>query len=339
MFPFPFSAFNFQNSVIVILILMLIIKLYIECTKGVCKSTKRLDGKTIIITGANTGIGKETALDLASRGGRIILACRDLKKASLTKDDIVQKSGNCNVLVKKLDLASLASVRQFAKDVLENEPKLHLLINNAGCGGNNKQYTQDGLENQMQSNYFGHFLLTNLLLGLMIKTAENEQENVRIINVSSDISYFCRSLNFEDLNFVQDRTAGTFLAPYKIYGTSKLCNILFSMELANKLEHHGNAITVNSLHPGSVYTEFGRFSSMFSAMMIIGIPFLKTPKEGAQTTIYLAVADEVANVTAQYFRDCKIATPSKLAQDSGMAKKLWDVSETLVHLQSNEKFF
>ncbi|KAK4018103.1 hypothetical protein OUZ56_000171 [Daphnia magna] len=336
MFPFLFS---FQNSVIVILIFLLTIKLYVEITKGVCKSTKRLDGKTIIITGANTGIGKETALDLASRGGRIILACRDLKKSSVAKDDIVQKSGNCNVLVKKLDLASLASVRQFAEDILKNEPKLHILINNAGCGGTKQQYTQDGLENQMQSNHFGHFLLTNLLLGLMIRTAEKEQENARIINVSSDANHLCRSLNFEDLNFVRDRMAGTFLAPYKIYGTSKLCNILFSIELANKLELHGRAVTVNSLHPGAVYTEFGRFSSIVSTIMTILVSFLKTPKEGAQTTIYLAVADEVANVTAQYFRDCKIAKPSKLAQDSGMAKKLWDVSETLVRLESYEKFF
>ncbi|KAI9565800.1 hypothetical protein GHT06_009595 [Daphnia sinensis] len=336
MFPFPFS---FQNGVIVVLVLLLTIKLYLEITKGVCKSTKRLDGKTIIITGANTGIGKETALDLASRGARIILACRDLKKASIAKDDIVQKSGNCNVLVKKLDLASLASVRQFAEDILKNEPELHILINNAGCGGMKKQITLDGLENQMQSNHLGHFLLTNLLLGLMIKTAEKEQENVRIINVSSDAHYICRSLNFEDLNFIHDRTAGTFLAPYKIYGTSKLCNILFSIELANKLEHNGRAVTVNSLHPGAVYTEFGRFSSIFSTIMTISMYFLKTPKEGAQTTIHLAVSDEVANVTAQYFRDCKIATPSKLAQDNGMAKKLWDVSETLVRLQSHEIFF
>ncbi|XP_046635380.1 retinol dehydrogenase 14-like [Daphnia pulicaria] len=175
--------------------------------------------------------------------------------------------------------------------------------------------------------------------GLMIETGEKEQEETRVINVSADLSFLCRNLNLDDLNFSRDSTAGTLLAPLKIYGASKLCNILFSVELSNKLQSHGKAVTVNSLHPGAVLTEFGRFSIVANIFMRLFAPFLKSPREGAQTTIYLAVADDVTNVTGQYFRDCKIVKPSKLAQDVGIAKKLWEVSETIVKLEPLEKYF
>lgn len=160
-------------------------KIYLIATLGVCKSKKKLNGKTVIITGANTGIGKETAIDLAKRGAKVIIACRDLKKAAAAKgnsrkrhlegslcncenfwiDDIITESGNKNVLIRHLDLASLASVRKFATDILKSEPRLDVLVNNAGCATMEKKLTEDGLEYQMQSNHFGHFLLTNLLLG------------------------------------------------------------------------------------------------------------------------------------------------------------------------------
>lgn len=166
-------------------------KAYLWYTLGVCTSTKKLTGKTVIITGANTGIGKETAIDLAKRGARVILACRDPKKAAIAKgkwhllstwrwhialeiltdfltvgaDDIIRESGNKNVVIRQLDLASLKSVRKFAADILKSELRLDVLINNAGCATIEKTLTEDGLEYQMQSNHFGHFLLTNLLLG------------------------------------------------------------------------------------------------------------------------------------------------------------------------------
>jgi len=131
-----------------------------------CHSKTTLTVKTVIITGANTGIGKETALDLAKRGARVILACRNVQKAELAKGEIIKTSGNYNVIVRELDLASLASVRTFATGILESESRLDILINNAGVAGQaEKQLTEDGLEYRMQSNYFGHFLLTNLLLG------------------------------------------------------------------------------------------------------------------------------------------------------------------------------
>ncbi|XP_057370180.1 retinol dehydrogenase 13-like [Daphnia carinata] len=340
-------TFDVPNSVIGALIFTVALKIYYEATKGICKSSKRLDGKTIIVTGSNTGVGKATALDLASRGGRIILACRNLKKALVAKDEIVEKSRNPNVLIKELDLASFSSIRRFAADVQKTEPKLHILINNAGCGDIEQKTTENGLEQQMQTNYFGPFLLTNLLLGLMIETGEKEEENVRIVNVGSDGHFSVGDLNLDDLNFCYERSTKTIWSPVqnnlwlpiKIYGTSKLCVILSSCELARKLELLGKPVTVNSLHPGGVYTEFTRFSKILSVLMTLYRPFLKSPAEGAQTSIYLAVADEVSNVSGQYFRDCKIAQPSKLVRDKELAKKLWEVTERLVRLEPKEKFF
>ncbi|XP_057370183.1 retinol dehydrogenase 13-like isoform X1 [Daphnia carinata] len=309
-------------------------KAYLWYTLGVCTSTKKMSGKTVIITGANTGIGKETAIDLAKRGARVILACRDPKKAAIAKDDIIQETGNKNVVVRHLDLASLKSVRKFAAEILKSEPRLDILINNAGCATIEKKLTEDGLEYQMQSNHFGHFLLTNLLLGLIIKTG-----TARIINVSSEAHRMPNRLNLDDLTFDRDPADSKIL---RIYGVTKLCNILFSKELARKLEPCGKNITVNSLHPGVVHTEFGRFLpyEVFKKIMTAISPlFSKSAKEGAQTTIYLAVADEVANVSGKYFCDCKIAKTSKLAKDAGLAKKLWEVSETLVKLKPEERHY
>jgi retinol dehydrogenase 12 len=176
-----------------VLFLLVAFKVYLVLTLGECKSNNKLTGKAVVITGANTGIGKETAIDLAARGARIILACRNLKKASQARgifsrktgvqiwielfilmilfavnyvtDDIIRETKNKNVVVRELDLASLSSVRRFAADILKTEAKIDILINNAGCALLEKQITADGLEYQMQSNHFGHFLLTNLLLG------------------------------------------------------------------------------------------------------------------------------------------------------------------------------
>ncbi|EFX80894.1 hypothetical protein DAPPUDRAFT_50761 [Daphnia pulex] len=310
---------------LLILVVLGAIKAYLILTTGVCTSTKKLTGKTVIITGANTGIGKETALDLAKRGARVILACRDPKKAAIAKEDIIRESRNKNVFIRQLDLTSLKSVRKFAADILKSELRLDILINNAGCATIEKKLTEDGLEVQMQSNHFGHFLLTNLLLG-----------NVRIINVSSTAHRWIKKLNLDDLTFERDPSDNKIL---NIYGITKLCNVLFSKELAKKLEPFG--VTVNCLHPGAVKTEiFRNAPTWFQIIAAVCIPlFFKSAKEGAQTSIHLAVADEVANVTGEYFSDCKIAKTSKLAKDLELAKQLWEVSETFVKLKPEERHF
>lgn len=308
------------------------LKIYLELTKGVCNSTVQLTGKTVIITGANTGIGKETAIDLAKRGARIILACRDTKKGIAAKDDIVRHSGNDNVIVRYLDLASLPSVRNFATLILKSEQRLDILINNAGCIALEKRLTADGLESQMQTNHFGHFLLTNLLLGLMIKSTPS-----RIINVSSNVYRWMKTLDLNNLNSELSYNNNSLY--HGVYYTSKLCQILCTRHLAPLVNSSG--VTVNSLCPGVVHTEiFRTTSSWFQMLAAFVLPiFFKTAKEGAQTSIYLAVADEVSDVTGEFFRDCKIEKTSRLASDTGLAKKVWELSESFVGLKPEERHY
>ncbi|KAK7913641.1 hypothetical protein WMY93_013852 [Mugilogobius chulae] len=288
-----------------------------------CHSKVRLDGKTVLITGANTGIGKETALDMAKRGARVILACRDITKAHIAADMIRQRSGNGNVVVKKLDLASLQSVRQLAKEIETNEPRLDILINNAGIMMCPKWTTEDGFEMQFGVNHLGHFLLTNCLLDLLKKSAPS-----RIVIVSS-LAHERGQIHFDDINLDKDYRREIS------YRQSKLANVLFGKELAARLE--GSGVTVYSLHPGVILTELGRHFVPTLALWkrIIAMPlmmFIKTPWEGAQTTIYCAVEESLANESGFYYSDCARKTPAPQAQDETAAKKLWDLSASMVGL-------
>lgn len=290
---------------------------------GVCRSKVRLDGKTVLITGANTGIGKETALDMAKRGARVILACRDMTRARIAADDIRQQSGNGNVVVKKLDLASLQSVRDLAKDVQENEERLDILINNAGIMWCPKWKTEDGFEMQFGVNHLGHFLLTNCLLDLLKKSAPS-----RIVIVSS-VAHERGHIHFDDINLDKDYQRKTS------YRQSKLANVLFCRELASRLQ--GTGVTVYSLHPGVIRTELGRhlFPTLALWQTIILKPFMmliKSPWEGAQTSIYCAVDESQANASGLYYSDCAPKTPAPQALDDATAKKLWDLSASMVGL-------
>ncbi|XP_056134213.1 retinol dehydrogenase 12 [Lampris incognitus] len=290
---------------------------------GVCKSKVRLDGKTVLITGANTGIGKETAMDMASRGARVILACRDMTRAHIAADEIRQKSGNGNVVVKKLDLASLQSVRNLAKEVQKSEQHLDILINNAGIMMCPKWKTEDGFETQFGVNHLGHFLLTNLLLDLLKKSAPS-----RIVNVSS-LAHEKGRIHFEDINLDKDYERA------KSYRQSKLANVLFTRELAAQLQ--GTGVTAYSLHPGIIRTELGRhlFPTLAIWKRIFFMPFLmliKSPWEGAQTTIYCAVDESLASSSGLYYSDCCPKEPAPQARDDAVAKKLWDLSVSMVGL-------
>ncbi|XP_071378562.1 retinol dehydrogenase 12 isoform X1 [Centroberyx affinis] len=290
---------------------------------GVCRSKVRLDGKTVLITGANTGIGKETALDMACRGARVVLACRDMTKAYAAADEIRQRSGNGNVVVKKLDLASLQSVRDLAKDVQENEERLDILINNAGIMMCPKWQTEDGFEMQFGVNHLGHFLLTNCLLDLLKKSTPS-----RVVIVSS-LAHERGHIHFEDINLDKDYTRE------KSYSQSKLANVLFCRELAARLQDTG--VTAYSLHPGVIHTELGRhlFPSFALWKRLIALPLLmliKTPREGAQTTIHCAVEESLANDNGLYYSDCTPKEAAPQARDDAAAKKLWDLSASMVGL-------
>ena len=217
---------------------------------GVCRSQARLDGKTVIITGANTGIGLETAVDLAKRNGRVILACRSVERGEKAAVEVRKRSGNDNVVFRQLDLASLDSVRKFSDKILEEEPRIDILINNAGVMAfPERTLTQDGFEMQFAVNHLGHFLLTNLLLDRI-----KEAPSARIVILSSS-AHQRGKIDFDNLN--SERS----YSPMTVYGTSKLANILFSRSLMKRLE--GTRVTANALHPGVIMTELSKHINPF----------------------------------------------------------------------------
>ena len=222
---------------------------------GVCRSKARLDGKTVIITGANTGIGLETAVDLAKRNARVILACRSVERGEKAAVEVRKRSNNDNAVFRQLDLASLESVRKFAGKILEEEPRIDILINNAGVMALPKRnLTKDGFEMQFGTNHLGHFLLTNLLLDRI-----KEAPSARIVNVSS-AAHRQGKMDFDNLNSEKS------YVPWVAYGTSKLANILFTRSLAKRLE--GTNVTANSLHPGVINTELARHLSLLIVSII-----------------------------------------------------------------------
>ncbi|XP_005803900.1 retinol dehydrogenase 14-like [Xiphophorus maculatus] len=278
---------------------------------------KRLDGKTVLITGGNSGIGKETAVALATRGARVIIACRDPEKAEEAVREIKLQSRSFNVFHMELDLASLRSVRDFCKKFLQKEKSLHILVNNAGMPGI-LDWTDDGFSMCFGVNHLGHFLLTNLLLPRLKECAPS-----RVITLTCS-SYKYQNLDFQDLNYN--------LLPFFTYCRSKLANIYFSQELARITE--GKGVTSCAVHPGFVQSGWTcHFSFLFRMFMQVIMWMFSVPCEiGAQTVIYCAVSDEAAKHSGGYFVDCQPATLRPFARDAGVAKKLWEASERLVKL-------
>ncbi|XP_053947384.1 retinol dehydrogenase 14 isoform X1 [Anastrepha ludens] len=300
---------------------LLSIRFYLRITAGRCFTETKMEGKTVIITGANSGIGKETARDLAKRGARIIMACRNLETANAVKEEITKETGNNKLIVKKLDLGSQKSVREFASDIVKNEQKIDVLIHNAGMAlAFRGQTSEDGIELTMATNHYGPFLLTHLLIDVLKRSAPS-----RIVIVASELYRFA-SVNLDKLNPI-----GSFPAAY-LYYVSKFANIYFARELAKRLE--GSGVTVNFLHPGMIDSGIWRNVPfpLNLPMMAITKGFFKTPKAGAQTTIYLATSDEVANVSGKYFMDCKESTLSAAAMDEEKGRKLWEESLKIAKL-------
>ena len=282
------------------------------------KPTKITD-KIAIITGANTGIGKANAIDLAKRGAKVYIACRDAGKAENAMREIKRESGSDTVFFLELDLASMQSIREFSVKFHALENYLHILVCNAGVMACPKRFTTDGFELQFGVNHLGHFLLTNLLLDLLKQSSPS-----RIVVVSSGI-YTRGKINKKDL--MGELSYGK----YSAYSQSKLANVLFSNELARRLDQSG--VTVNSCHPGVVRTELGRHNPKAEKYLVpIFLPWLKTPKEGAQTQIRLAVDPDLENVTGKYFENCKEVDMNQRAKDGEMSAWLFGKSLELVNL-------
>jgi len=304
---------------------------------GVCRTEVTLDGKTAIVTGANTGIGRETALDLARRGARVFLACRSEERTQPVVEEIRTATGNDQVFFKKLDLARITSIRAFAEDFFDEEERLDILVNNAGVVTPKDETTDDGFEIHMGVNHLGHFLLTNLLLDHLKQSGPGS----RVVTVSDRAALMWGEIDLDDLMNAAGYSHPWYppFATYRRYANSKLANILFSQELARRLE--GSGVAAYSLHPGGMPTEILRNMETrlerFLSSLVSFPPFsylLKTPWEGAQTTICCAVDEALADQSGLYYADCQAKDPDHpQLKDPMLGRQLWERSEELVKLK------
>jgi NAD(P)-dependent dehydrogenase (short-subunit alcohol dehydrogenase family) len=282
-----------------------------------------MQGKICLVTGATSGIGRETALALAKMGARVVIAGRSAEKTASTAAAIQAITGAAvDTLV--ADLSSMAQVRDMAAAFKAKYDRLDVLVNNAGAVFTERQETVDGFEMTFALNHLSYFLLTAHLRDILIASGQPGAA-ARVVNVSSD-AHRGAKMKFDDLQFKR----GYF--GFAAYAQSKLANILFSNELARQLADQ--PVTSNALHPGFVATGFGRGGSGFSgtvtkALMTLLTPIALTPQQGAQTSIYLASSPEVEGVTGKYFSKSKAVAPSAAAQDMDAARRLWAISEEL----------
>jgi retinol dehydrogenase 12 len=269
-----------------------------------------LSGRTFLITGGNTGIGLATAKALAGRGGRVHIACRSTQKGQAAVAEIAAASKTDQVSFLRLDLADLASVRACAQAFLVLGEPLHVLINNAGVGGQ-RGLTKDGFELMFGVNHLGHFALTSALLDCLTSS------RARIVNVASDAHYQAEGVDFDRL-----RCPARGITGMHEYAVSKLCNVLFSQELARRLQGHG--VTSYSLHPGVVASDIWR-RVPWPVRPLITRRMLTT-EQGAQTSLYCATSPEVADASGRYFEDCRPREPNPVATRE-LGERLWQQSE------------
>lgn len=280
-----------------------------------------MGGKTVVVTGASSGIGKVTALELSKAGARVVMVCRSGQKAQEVGREITQAAGREDVELLTADLSSQSSVHAVAGELRKRCPRIDVLINNAGIYAPERRMTEDGLESTFATNHVAYFLLTNLVLDVIKASAP-----ARIVNVSSE-AHRIGKIDFENLR--GEKPYG----PVKAYCQSKLANILFTYELARRLE--GTNVTVNCLHPGTVRSGFGRGAKgLMGAMMPLARLLMISAEKGARTSIFLASSPEVEGISGRYFIKCKPAKSIAASHDRELAKRLWEVSEQLTGLSA-----
>jgi len=272
-----------------------------------------MQGKTIVITGATSGIGEVAAIRLSEKGARVVMVARDKTRAEAT----LKKLKGSGHTVHVADLSRLCEMKRVAGEIAASQPKIDVLMNNAGALFNSRRVTEDGLEMTFAVNHMSYFVVTNLLLDRLKATP-----GARIVSTASD-AHKGAKLDFEDLQSSRGYSG------FSVYGKSKLANILFTRELARRIQATG--VTANCQHPGFVAT---RFADQSGGIVSLAVRLAKplggiSPENGAKTMIYLASSSQVANVSGQYFYKCAVATPTKEAQDDACAKRLWEQSVKL----------
>jgi NAD(P)-dependent dehydrogenase (short-subunit alcohol dehydrogenase family) len=284
----------------------------------------RMKGKTIVATGATSGIGEAAVLELAGLGARIVVVARDEARAQATMRKLEAKAPKLGHRMHLADLSSMAETRKVGAAIAASEPRIDVLINNAGALFSERRVTPEGLEQTFALNHMAYFVLTEALRDNLVASTPS-----RVVSTSSS-AHQGASLDFDDLQSAKG------YGGLKVYGRSKLANILFTRELARRLA--GTGVTANCLHPGVVATRFGQSSGGFAGLVIPFLrPFFLSPEKGGDTIVYLASSPEVAKTTREYFVKRKITEPSQAARDDAAAKRLWDASETLAGAQSQKE--
>lgn len=274
-----------------------------------------------VVTGANTGVGLETARGLAERGMTVVMCSRDPERGRAALEDVRASTGSGSVELVRLDLASLESVRAAAAEILERHPRIAILVNNAGAVLSDRRTTADGFEATFGVNHLGHFLFTKLLLPALEAGAPS-----RIVNVASDAHRMSFGLDFDDLQWERRRYRGL-----GVYADSKLANILFTRELARRLE--GKGVVAHAVHPGVVGSRFGwdgDTRGWFAFGVKLVKPLLLTPAKGARTSLHVATSEEAGRSSGLYWARSRPIKPSRAARSDEAARRLWDASEALV---------
>jgi len=281
--------------------------------------TTTMKDKVVMVTGANSGIGKAASLALAKMGATIVMVARSKERGEAARSEIIRKSQNNAVDLLLADLSSLKSVRILASEFQKKYSQLHVLINNAGLFNQRRRVSADGYENTFATNYLAPFLLTNLQLDLLKASAPSQ-----IINVSS-VGHYNGHINFDDLTLEND------YGGWKAYGQSKLALVLFTHELAKKLQ--GTGVTVNAVHPGTVATNiWSRPLGPVGFIMALPKMFMTSPEQGAETIVYLASSPDAKGLNGEYVEKRKVKKSSDESYDEEIAQRLWDVSAKLTRL-------
>lgn len=280
-----------------------------------------MDGKTVLVTGANSGIGKETARALARKGARVLLHGRTQEKVEAARVEIADDTGNQDLEAVLADLADQDQVRHAAKQVHGLTDRLDVLINNAGAVLKERRFSPEGNEAQFAVNHLAPFLLTHELLDLLQATG-HEHGDARIVNVASEAHWNVKQ-EPDELQSLEGRYKS-----FPVYSQTKLYNILFTRELDRRVD--SSELTVNCLHPGVIGSRFGSDGPWYvRAFMTLARPLLTSPSDGAKTSIYLAASDKAALASGRYFKACQATTPSKMARDDDLARRLWQESQAL----------
>ncbi len=285
-----------------------------------------LNGRVCLVTGANSGIGRETALGLAKAGATVLAVCRDRSKGEVAVAELRKASGSKAISLLTADLTNISEMQTLHADVKEKFGKVDILVNNAGAIFGERRTTEDGLELTFATNHLNYYIMSHLFLDLLKKASAETKTPSRIVNVASEAH---RAVRSETIDWqCENRT----YKPMEVYGLSKLANILFTRELAARL--NPAEITVNCLHPGVVRTGFGTQSEwgFLGTLFNLARPFFISPEKGARTSLYLALGSDVSQITGRYFKNCAEAKPAHLAFNENMAKNLWETSRRITGL-------